>query len=101
MAVIIIFLEQKIRIGKTTGSEYQSWHWSVIERDPRGRVPEIMAPHKHPRPLETMNRQQTWAYWYQEIKALPNLRLQGMAARDQSSKLQESAICFLRLKPKD
>ena len=82
-------------------SKYQYWHWPLIESDPRGRASEIVAPYKHPTLLEIMNRQQTWAHWYQEIKAMPKASLQSLAERDQSSRLQESAIYFLSLKPKD
>ena len=73
----------------------------MIESDPRGRASKIVEPYKHPTLLEIMNRQQTWAHWYQEIKAMPKASLQSLAERDQSSRLQESAIYFLSLKPKD
>jgi len=48
-----------------------------------------------------MNRKQTWNYWYQEIKELPKVNLQSVAEKDQLLKLQQSAICFFSLKPKD
>ena len=48
-----------------------------------------------------MNRQQTWAYWYQEIKELPKVRLQNLATKNKPAMLEEASICFLSLKPND